>query len=145
RNAMAGLAWALTLVNLRTPKILELFLANHRTTLVAYDAFANGVRSAAQVWHVWAPATHYLDDLRQHRPDSRNLGLVQAWDDLIRRACEQDIADELEVLTAGQQLESLFHDRPLGARGQPSADDRRDPPRKAAVSWTEPGQSVSQG
>jgi hypothetical protein len=51
QNAMAGLAWAMALVNVRQPEILDHILRVHQEQIQLSDAFANGVRSAMKVWH----------------------------------------------------------------------------------------------
>ena len=132
-NATAGLAWALMLVNVRNPSVLELFLARHGDGLAASAAFANGIRSAAQVWKLWAPASPDLNAIRQHRPDPRNPAVVHLWDVLIRRACEDDFQAELDALRGGQRLGTLFHDRPPGSWRQPSANAQGLPPQLARV------------
>jgi len=50
RNAVAGCAWAMTLVNLRQPEIIATLLDQYGSQLAADDAFANGVFSALAVW-----------------------------------------------------------------------------------------------
>src|SRR5262249_30598697 len=55
RNAVAGFAWAMALVNLRQPEIVAAFLERHGTNANKDDAFANGIFSAAAVWLNCAP------------------------------------------------------------------------------------------
>src|SRR6185369_8249429 len=42
RNALAGLAWAMTLVNFRHPEILAHFLNHYESRFASHDAFING-------------------------------------------------------------------------------------------------------
>jgi hypothetical protein len=49
QNAVAGAAWAFTLVNLRTPEVMALLLREHRD-LVNDPAVRNGIRSALTIW-----------------------------------------------------------------------------------------------
>ena len=51
-NSVAGLAWAMFLVNLRHPEVLETFLHNSGNDLPEKDSFANGINSARTVWRV---------------------------------------------------------------------------------------------
>ena len=65
-NAVAGAAWAFTLVNLRTPDVMSLLLREHGGELLADSAFANGVRSALTIWKELQPqdpAMHRLLDI----------------------------------------------------------------------------------
>lgn len=48
-NAVAGASWAFTLVNLRTPEVMQLLLKQHGE-LLDNPAFVNGVRSALTIW-----------------------------------------------------------------------------------------------
>jgi len=49
-NAMAGLAWAIALVNLRHPEVLERFLELHGHWLPNRLAFSDGVTAALTIW-----------------------------------------------------------------------------------------------
>lgn len=54
-NAISGAAWAFTLVNLRTPKVMSAFLREHGQWAAQEPAFADGVRSALEVWRQLQP------------------------------------------------------------------------------------------
>ena len=69
-NALVGLVWALTLVNIYQPKILETLLRRHGRELSQQDALANGVSSAVIIWLDSTGDHSCLDALFQHRPDS---------------------------------------------------------------------------
>jgi hypothetical protein len=62
-NAVAGAAWAFTLVNLRTPEVMSLLLREHGGELLADPAFANGVRSALTIWKELQPQDPALQRL----------------------------------------------------------------------------------
>jgi hypothetical protein len=65
-NAVAGAAWAFTLVNLRTPEVMSLLLKAYGGELLADPAFTNGVRSALTIWKELQPddpAFHRLLDI----------------------------------------------------------------------------------
>lgn len=55
RNAISGASWAFTLVNLRTPDVMERFLKEHEAWVRREPAFADGVRSALMVWRQLQP------------------------------------------------------------------------------------------
>src|SRR5262245_48082655 len=46
RNILSGLAWALTVVNMRYPMVMEAFLSHHGQVAAQNDAFTNGVTSS---------------------------------------------------------------------------------------------------
>jgi len=84
-NAVAGFAWALTLVNIRHPQILTAFLRHHGNRLVKKDAFYNGVWAALIIWLNWTGDDSYFNAMMQFRPDASLGGL---WDELVVQACK---------------------------------------------------------
>jgi hypothetical protein len=50
QNAVAGFSWAVTLVNLRQPAVVETFLGHHGGTLDPADPVAQGICSALLLW-----------------------------------------------------------------------------------------------
>jgi hypothetical protein len=80
RNAMAGVAWAATLVNLRNPEVLEPWVASVADSRDA-EAFACGVHSALEAWGHCAPSDSAAAAFRRHvprRPDCRD-----AWEGMM--------------------------------------------------------------
>jgi hypothetical protein len=63
KNAVAGASWAFTLVNLRTPEVMERFLKEHGANLLAEPAFVDGVRSALTIWRELQPEDPALPKL----------------------------------------------------------------------------------
>src|SRR5207247_3295386 len=49
-NALAGLVWAATLVNIRHPEIMENFINTHGDQFSMWEPFYNGVTSSIVVW-----------------------------------------------------------------------------------------------
>jgi hypothetical protein len=56
RNAASGLAWALTLVNIRHPEVLQGFLARHSLPPPLAQASADGSLGATVIWRHWTGA-----------------------------------------------------------------------------------------
>jgi hypothetical protein len=88
-NAVAGAAWAFTLVNLRTPEVMALLLREHGEELLSDSAFSNGVRSALTIWkelQAEDPALEKVLDLLPPRlapiamPDSSFGSLFRYWE-----------------------------------------------------------------
>ena len=86
-NALAGFAWALTLVNLRKPEVMATFLKHHWKDVANSDAFANGVCSAVLVWHDCAPGDEDLDEFRRYAPPKSDTSLVDLWTRFVTQAC----------------------------------------------------------
>jgi len=85
RNAVAGLAWALTLVNIQQPEIMAAFLKHHGRQMEESDAFANGVCSAAIIWLHSAPNSDDLTAFYDYKPDS---SLAELWRRYVEQTCE---------------------------------------------------------
>jgi hypothetical protein len=107
-NALAGLAWAVTLVNIRDPDVIELFLHRHRRDLADPSAFADGVRSAAAVWFDWAPQSPYLQALCRYRPRGARDSAAEQWDRYARGPCGEDFPGHYGLLKRENRLEELF-------------------------------------
>ena len=89
RNAVAGYAWALTLVNIRHPEIMASFLKHHGAKLEEEDAFYNGVCAALIIWRLSAGNDSYFRSLRGYRPPDASL--ISLWNRFIVRACDEAV------------------------------------------------------
>jgi len=91
KNALAGLAWALTAVNLRHPEVLESFLARCQDhfghELPREASFAHGVAAAIRVWLGVVGRDGTLDAFLLHRPQPSGSALARAWDRLVLASC----------------------------------------------------------
>jgi hypothetical protein len=83
RNMLAGLVWALTLVNLRHPEIPALFLKHHGDVICRDDVFRNGLTSAILIWRASSPEDPSLQSFFRYRPDPGDRNLCQLWDDQV--------------------------------------------------------------
>jgi hypothetical protein len=101
-NAIAGFAWAMTLVNLRDLEVLESYAVD-AVRLGLEAPFARGIHDALEVWRRCAPSDESLGAFRSHDPavpDRREV-----WTRLMRAAAPRT------VRTAGE----LFQVRDDGA------------------------------
>ena len=105
-NAVAGFAWALTLVNIRQPEIMATFLSHHEQQISENDSFRNGVCSALAIWHDSAPDDPYLKAFHHYAPD---VHLAPAWHRHISPCCDW-VSRNYPSLT---QLSELFRYREL--------------------------------
>jgi len=108
RNAMAGLAWAATLVNFRHPEVLEAFLENHAGGWSAEDegAFGHGVSSAFLFWLDAAGDDRLWRAFRDHRPAAAN---DERWRRLVAAPCAE-AHERYPELKRGERLGEIFRD-----------------------------------
>ncbi len=115
RNAIAGLAWALTLVNIRQPEIMEAFLKHHGSQMAEVDAFANGVCSAMMIWSESAPGDSYLDSFQQHEPE---ISVMRMWNKCIRKSWS-DALYYHRILSQTDGLDEIFRFQDLARFSSP--------------------------
>lgn len=103
-NAVAGLTWALALVNMRQPEIIAAFLQHHEKDIGEGHAVANGICSAMIIWRDSAPNDHCFREFIRYEPDP---SLSRAWKRLVKNSC--DLAFHYyPVLKAQRRLGELF-------------------------------------
>lgn len=110
RNILSGLAWAITVVNMRDATVMETFLAHHGQAMAQNDAFTNGVTSSLMMRYDTtredariAPFIHY---------EPRDPAVAALWRQLITSPCEEALRREYGQLVSNHRLEQLFHYRP---------------------------------
>jgi len=89
RNAVAGFAWALTLVNIRQPKIIAAFLQRHGSTMVEHEAFVNGTHSALIIWTKSSSNAHDLNRLKNYQGNKTTPDISYVWNRYIGEACRR--------------------------------------------------------
>ncbi len=110
-NAIAGLAWGITMVNIRHPEILAGFLAAHGKQLAADDGFANGVASSIIMRYDTTPHEPFIPSFYQYPAP----GSEQIWQAFVRQPCEVALGQYYPVLTQHQRLGEVFRYQSLGA------------------------------
>jgi hypothetical protein len=85
-NFTAGLAWAVTLVNMRQPAIMEWVIRRHGDVLLQGPAFQNGVASSTAMRIVTTPDASFIRTFAEYRPTPSDPGLVRGWQVLIGQA-----------------------------------------------------------
>lgn len=106
RNATAGLAWASTLVNVRSPEVAAAALAGCDEEPDAERAIANGASSALLVWRQWAGADRLLDCFLAYQP--RAAGRALRWRRRVIEPCRTALAAAPPDFRRGGQLAALF-------------------------------------
>lgn len=111
RNALAGMAWAMTLINLRHPEILVSFLKHHSDQLRDRDAFVNGVSSSVLIWRDSTSDDPSLRTFLNYQPDFSDETLVERWERLVHRPCVEALESMYPLLKEHQRLDEVFHYR----------------------------------
>lgn len=109
RNALAGLAWAMTLVNIRHPEILESFLKNNSSQLGDGTAFSNGVSSSVIIWRDSTGDDPCLEAFCAYQPDASDRRQGARWEQTVRRPCLRSLEYVYPALKARRRLGEVFH------------------------------------
>lgn len=113
RNALAGLAWAVTLVSFRQPEILASLVERHVHGWTADDeaALAHGISSASLFWLDAAAGGDEEErgfrSFREHRPADAELG--RRWERLVTAPCEA-ARERYPAMKSGARLDDVFRD-----------------------------------
>lgn len=107
-NVLSGMIWALVLVNVRHPKVLEAFIRANARELNP-EVFESALCCAALIWCDSAPDDESLDALCSHRP--LDVELAAIWEAHVSRPCLEVLQHYAELREAG--LGRLFRHRPL--------------------------------
>jgi len=100
-NTVAGLAWALTLVNIQHPIILETFLHMCRGTGLS-AALSNGVVSALMVWRHMVPEGQEI--LAPYLSSSTKVASPALWNDVVAMPAAHAFAEIFPALTRPYEI-----------------------------------------
>lgn len=107
RNILSGLSWAITVVNMRHPVVMEALLRHHGVMAAEDDAFSNGVTSALLMRYDTT-----RDDARiapfVHNEPVGDDDLAALWRTLITGPCEDGLQRTYPRLRETRSLEALF-------------------------------------
>ncbi len=106
-NAIAGLAWALTLVNLRQPEILEAFVGREDFDADESEAIGHGISSAIVLWVETIGEELILQALRDHQPEG---SVGRSWDLRVTQPITAALDSWSEVKT-NSGPDAIFHYR----------------------------------
>jgi hypothetical protein len=106
--AIAGLAWAFTLVNMRQPAIVESAVQSYATETPLADAFANGVCSCVIMRSDTTPGEPFVSEFYEHRPSPQNCELATAWERRIFAPAHAGIETYYPVLQQHHALDQIF-------------------------------------
>jgi len=111
-NAVAGLTWAVTLVNMRRPQVMEAVLNTHGEEFARDGAFANGISSSIIMRYDTTPDAPFITAFCGHQP-SGPARLAQLWWQLVRGPCEEGLGKLYPALKQSQRLGEVFRYQPL--------------------------------
>lgn len=109
RNLLSGIAWALTVVNMRHPVVMEAFLRHHAGEVGQDDAFTDGVTSSMMMRYDTTREDASIRPFIHHEPSAADGNLAALWRDLITVPCQTALQMQYPVLAEQQKLEHLFH------------------------------------
>ena len=115
-NALAGLAWPLTLVNIRHPDIIEAFVAQHEDLLTSTDAFASGAGASVSTWFDSTGGDPHLVRFCQYRADEDDQR-SRLWDSQVREPCRKAMKETYPALQERGLVGNLFRYYPLDQEG----------------------------
>lgn len=102
QGLISGVAWAITVVNMETPEVMEWVLANMRDYFGDNPGFENGVVSSVVMRYDTTPGFDLIDKFRFHRPGD------PAWEKAV--AAPMGFAMEVvhPLLVKENRLEDVF-------------------------------------
>jgi hypothetical protein len=116
REAMlSGSAWAMTIVNMPNPEVMEWILTNHDDYFSGSPGFFNGVVSSVVMRYDTTPGEPLIQSFMNHRPDPNNRTLSGLWNSKIKGSLETALKTVYPVLKKHQQLDQVFHYQSLPA------------------------------
>jgi len=84
KKVFAGIAWAVTLTNLRHPAVLASWVEEQDDEA----AFRSGVASALKFWLLCVPEDQHVARLSSYRPHG-NSRLTTLWDSIVSSSCDE--------------------------------------------------------
>jgi hypothetical protein len=111
-NITAGLAWAVTLVNMRQPIVMDRMLGRHGDVLASTPAFANGVESSIVMRCETTPDADFIGGFCSYVPRPVTGSDALIWSQLIAGPCRQAIFSDRPALERAGRLDSVFRYRP---------------------------------
>jgi hypothetical protein len=110
-NILAGLAWAVALVNIRDPDVIAAFIRRNVSGPLEREAFADGMQSAATIWRDWSPYSPLLQSLCDYRPANGSQETRLLWDQTGRGHCSEEFEAAYHRLKQRGSMDELFQFR----------------------------------
>lgn len=107
-NAISGLAWPLSLVNIYHPEVMEAFLRHHGDILDRDEAFSMGVSSALITWHDLVQDQSYRTVFCHHQVDPSDNATQVRWESQIKIPCLQALDQYYPIIRQKNVFGELF-------------------------------------
>ena len=104
QNALAGLSWALTIINIGQPEVMVNFLKHHAAGLTEEGGFIHGVQSAALIWKHVAPRDFRIRSFSQYKPEYRDLISYEIWNRFVEFPFAETCQDDPKLMLEPEQL-----------------------------------------
>src|SRR5712671_3426763 len=114
-SAMAGLSWAITMVNLQQPAIVENVVRSYVEHSQFAEGFTNGVISSLIMRSDTTPEAPFVPAFYQHQPNPNDRELAAVWDHRISAPARVALQTYYPVLREHQALDQIFRYQDLGA------------------------------
>jgi hypothetical protein len=114
-NAIAGLAWAVTMVNIRQPQVVANIVHYHGAQLAADDGFANGVAASLMMRYDTTPGAPFIVPFYQYQPDPGQVDAGRFWDAQVRLLAQVALQEYYPVLRHYGRLGEIFRYQSLPA------------------------------
>ena len=107
RNMLAGFAWALTVVNMRHPEIMETGLDYYGAEFSRNDAFSNGVASSLLMRYDTTPG--FLPEVEAfYQREAMDPSVAKEWRELVREPVQTAIQQRYPQLQEQSQMQEVF-------------------------------------
>jgi len=114
-SAMAGLAWGVTMVNLRQPIIVGNIVRSYFEHSDLAEGFTNGVVSSLIMRTETTPGTPMVGAFYQHHPSTADRNLVLAWEQRVAGPSRKALHNYYPVLKQRRALDQVFRYQDLAA------------------------------
>lgn len=112
-NLLSGIAWALTVVNMSNPEVMELVLRNEGHYFCGSPGFFNGVVSSVVMRYDTSPHLDLIQNFMRHQPADPQLR--ELWNMKITGPMKIAIDTIHPALKKHQRLDEVFHYQSLPA------------------------------
>src|SRR5262249_50707794 len=114
-NLMAGLSWAVTLVNMRQPAIMENVVRSCVEHSEFAEGFTDGVVSSIIMRQETTPDAPFVPDFWKYRPNPESEELAVTWERRITEPVRTALDRYYPVLRRNNALDQVFRYQDLEA------------------------------
>ena len=109
QNLIAGVSWAMTIVNMITPQLMEWAIANHDDYFSGFPGYFSGVISSCIMRYDTSPHLDTIQQFRYYKPDQRNPVLAGLWNSKITGSLNTAFEVIYPLLKKNHRLDEVFH------------------------------------